>query len=344
MPHRIFGSVKSFTAKGKLLYKDSMHTLAESRDIDELVTRIKNTIYLDAVSKLQKPYTAVSVENALREDLVNFHASMANISGGSDVLNAYFVRYIIWNLKVILKGKASGRLYEEILPHVNLRAEELVGRRDIIVKALVGKDLDETITSLVDSEFGDDAQKAVNIYKEKGDLQVFDVFLDHVFYKALAKGLATSGKEADVKAVVIPEIDAYNVLSILRAKFWGLNEQQVKEIVVGATSTITDDIIQKMIKAENINDAIIELENTVYKDITPQLTNDIETIMNLERSFEEILFRKYLGTFRKMFNYATMISVIKLKMIEVRNLAIIASAVELKVPTDNVMSKLLLVE
>ena len=35
---------------------------------------------------------------------------------------------------------------------------------------------------------------------------------------------------------------------------------------------------------------------------------------------------------------------VKLKMIEVRNLAIIASAVELKVPTDNVMSKLLLVE
>ncbi|MBE43843.1 MAG: ATPase [Thaumarchaeota archaeon] len=344
MPHRIFGSVKSFTAKGKLLYKDSMHTLAESRDIDELVTRIKNTIYLDAVSKLQKPYTAVSVENALREDLVNFHASMANIAGGSDVLNAYFVRYIIWNLKVILKGKASGRLYEEILPHVNLRAEELVGRRDIIVKALVGKDLDEAITSLAGSEFGDDAQKAVNIYKEKGDLQVFDVFLDHVFYKALAKGLATSGKETDVKAVVIPEIDAYNVLSILRAKFWGLNEQQVKEIVVGATSTITDDIIQKMIKAENINDAMIELGNTVYKDITPQLTNDIEIITNLERSFEEILFRKYLGTFRKMFNYATMISIIKLKMIEVRNLAIIASAVELKVPTDNVMSKLLLVE
>ena len=165
-----------------------------------------------------------------------------------------------------------------------------------------------------------------------------------MFYKALAKGLATSGKETDVKAVVIPEIDAYNVLSILRAKFWGRNEQQVKEIVVGATSTITDDIIQKMIKAENINDAMIELGNTVYKDITPQLTNDIEIITNLERSFEEILFRKYLGTFRKMFNYATMISIIKLKMIEVRNLAIIASAVELKVPTDNVMSKLLLVE
>jgi V/A-type H+-transporting ATPase subunit C len=344
MPHRIFGSVKSFTAKGKMLSKDTMRTLAESRDMDELVTRIKNTIYLDAVSKLQKPYTAEGVENALREDLVNFHASMANIAGGSDVLNAYFVRYIIWNLKLILKGKASGKLYDEILPHVNLRAEELVGRRDIVVKALVARDLDEAITSLAGSEFGDDAQKAANTYREKGDLQIFDTFLDHVFYRALAKGLATSGKETDVKAVVVPEIDAYNVLSVLRAKFWDLNEQQTREIVVGATSTVTDDIIQKMINAEKVSDAIAELGNTVYKDIIPQPANDIDAITQLEKSFEKILFRRYLGAFRTMFSYGTMISAIKLKMIEVRNLAAIASAVEQGVPTDVVMSKLLLAE
>lgn len=344
MPHRIFGSVKSFTAKGKMLSKDTMQTLAESRDMDELVTRIKNTIYLDAISKLQKPYTAEGVENALREDLVNFHASMANIAGGSDVINAYFIRYIIWNLKMILKGKALGKPYEEILQHVNLRAEELVGRRDIVVKALVAKDLDEAITSLAGSEFGDDAQRAANTYREKGDLQIFDTYLDHVFYRALAKGLASSGNEPDVKAVVVPEIDAYNVLSVLRGKFWGLNEQQAREIVVRATSTVTDDIIQKMINAENVTDAIAELGNTVYKDIIPQPTSDIEAIAHLEKSFEKMLFRKYLGAFRKMFSYGTMISAIKLKMIEVRNLSAIASAIEQKVPTDVVMSKLLLAE
>lgn len=344
MPNKIFGSVKSFTAKGTMLSKDVLQTLAESRDMDELVTRIKNTIYLDAISKLQKPYTAEGVENTLREDLVNFHARMANISGGSDVINAYFIRYIIWNLKVILKGKALGKSYEEILQHINLRAEEILGRRDIVVKALVAKDLDESITSLTGSEFGDDAQKAANTYREKGDLQIFDTYLDHVFYRALAKGLASSGKEPDVKAVVVPEIDAYNVLSVLRGKFWGLNEQQARGIVVGATSTVTDDIIQKMINAENVSDAIAELGNTVYKDIIPQPTSDIETIAHLERSFEKILFRKYRGAFRIMFSYGTMISAIKLKMIEVRNLSAIASAIEQKVPTDVVMSKLLLAE
>ncbi|MGH9876113.1 MAG: V0D/AC39 family V-type ATPase subunit [Nitrososphaerales archaeon] len=344
MPNRIFGSVKSFTAKGRMLSKDVLQTLAESRDMDELVTRIKNTIYLDAISKLQKPYTAEGVENALREDLVNFHASMANISGGSDVVNAHFIRYIIWNLKLILKGKALGKLYEEILPHVNLRAEELVGRRDTVVKALVAKDLDEAVTGLTGSEFGEEALKAANVYREKGDLQIFDTFLDHVFYRALNKALTTSGREADVKAVVVPEIDAYNVLSVLRGKFWGLNEQQIRELVIATTSTISEDTVQKMINAETVTDAIAELGSTIYKDIIPQPTNDIEAILSLEKSFEKILFKRFLAAFRTMFTYSTMIAAIKLKIIEVRNLSAIASAIEQKVPADVVMSKLLLPE
>ena len=344
MPKKIFGSVKSFTAKGNILSRDTLQMLAESRDMDEFVTRIKNTIYLNTVSKLQKPYTSESVENVLKEDLVNFHAGMAKITGGSDVIHAYFMRYIIWNLKIILKGKATNKIYEEILRHINLRAEELLGRRDIVVKALVAKDLEEASSTLADSEFAEVAQKATKIFKEKGDVQIFDTLLDYVFYRQLAKGLATSGKETGVKAIVIPEIDRYNVLSVLRSKFWGLNEQQIREIVVEATSTVTEDIIQKMINAGTVSDAISELRNTVYKDILPHFTNNIETIALLERSFDRLLLRRYLRTFRMMFSYSTMISAVKLKEIEVRNLAAITSAIEQKVSTDIAMQKLLLPE
>ena len=44
--------------------------------------------------------------------------------------------------KIILKGKALGRSYDDLLPKINLRAEELTGRRDIVVRALVAKDFD----------------------------------------------------------------------------------------------------------------------------------------------------------------------------------------------------------
>jgi V/A-type H+-transporting ATPase subunit C len=114
-PQRIFGTVRAFSEKGKMLSKSELESLSDSRDLDELVTRLKNTAYTDVMAKVQKPFNAEKIENLLREDLVDFHASMAKIVTRQDLLNAYYTKYIIWNLKVILKGKAMGRTYEEIL-------------------------------------------------------------------------------------------------------------------------------------------------------------------------------------------------------------------------------------
>lgn len=120
MPSKIFGTVLSHGLRGRMLTKGELQTLAESRDIEELVTRTKNTVYLDALAKLTKPYTAEKVEGALREYLVNMHAKMVTIAGGSTILDAYFVKYITRNLKLVLKGKALGKTYEELLPKINL--------------------------------------------------------------------------------------------------------------------------------------------------------------------------------------------------------------------------------
>ena len=160
MPNKIFGTVLAHELRGLMLSKNELHTLAESRDIDELVTRMKNTVHLDALAKLPKPYTAEKAESAVRGYLVNVCAKLVKISKGSGVLSAYFTKHIIWNLKLILKGKALGKSYEELLPKINLRAEELVGRRDLVVKALVAQDLDEAVAVLSGSEFFEQASKA----------------------------------------------------------------------------------------------------------------------------------------------------------------------------------------
>ncbi len=160
MPSKIFGTVLSHGLRGRMLTKSELQTLAESRDMEELVTRMKNTVYLDVFAKVSKPYTAEKIEGLLGEYIVNAHAKMVHITGGAGILNAYFIKYITWNLKIVLKGKALGKSYEELLPKVNLRAEELVARRDILVKALVAKNLEEAIAAISGSEFGEDAAKA----------------------------------------------------------------------------------------------------------------------------------------------------------------------------------------
>ena len=61
MSSKVYASVKSYSRRGRLLTKSDFQTLAESRDLDELLTRIKNTNYADAVSDIQKPYTSQKI-------------------------------------------------------------------------------------------------------------------------------------------------------------------------------------------------------------------------------------------------------------------------------------------
>src|SRR5215204_4507038 len=310
MPSKIFGTVLSHGLRGRMLTKGELQTLAESRDIEELVTRTKNTVYLDALAKLTKPYTAEKVEGALREYMVNMHAKMVTIAGGSTILDAYFVKYITMDLKLVLK-------------------------------ALVAKDLDEAVASLAGSEFGEDAAKAVAAYKEKRDVRLFDTFLDHALYHALDRALATDAQSQDVKKLVSTDIDSYNVLAVLRGKFWGLSQQDITDLIVTTTPKVTRESIQKMINTEKLSEAIGELNNTVYRDIVPQnASNDIDAIMQLEAGFESVAHKRVVSSFRAVFTVAIMLSAIKLMMIEVKNLAAIAAGVEQKVPAETIMARL----
>ena len=341
MPNKIFGTVLAHSLRGRMLSKTELQTLAESRDIEELVTRMKNTVYLDALAKLTKPYTAETVEGALREHLVNQHAKIVNIANGSAILNAYFVRYITLNLKIILKGKAMNKTYEELLPKVNMRAEELVGRRDLVVKALVAKDFDDAVNSLAGSEFGEDARKAAQAYKEKGDIRVFDTYLDHAFYKSLDRAVAFESKLQDTQKLIGIDIDSYNILSVLRGKFWGLSPNEVHELIVTTTSKVPKDVLQRMINTEKIQEAISELSGTIYKELIPRnATNDIDAIMQLESAFQKESLRRIMNSYRTVFTVGNLLASIKLMAYEIRNLGAIAAGVEQKIMADKIIASL----
>jgi V/A-type H+-transporting ATPase subunit C len=341
MPNKIFGTVLAHSLRGRMLSKTELQTLAESRDIEELVTRMKNTVYLDALAKLTKPYTAETVEGALREHLVNQHAKIVNIANGSAILNAYFVRYITLNLKIILKGKAMNKTYEELLPKVNMRAEELVGRRDLVVKALVAKDFDDAVNSLAGSEFGEDARKAAQAYKEKGDIRVFDTFLDHAFYKSLDRAVAFESKLQDTQKLIGIDIDSYNILSVLRGKFWGLSPNEVHELIVTTTSKVPKDVLQRMINTEKIQEAISELSGTIYKELIPRnAANDIDAIMQLESAFQKESLRRIMNSYRTVFTVGNLLASIKLMAYEIRNLGAIAAGVEQKIMADKIIASL----
>lgn len=341
--NNVYASVKSFSKRGRLLKKADFRTLAESRDLDELLTRIKNTIYGESVSKVEKPYTSQKIENALRSHLADVHYSIAKTSGDRSIFNAYYMRFIISNLKSILKGKALGKSHEEIESHINLRAEENIKRRDIVIKALVAKDFEEAIASLSSGEFGEEITKAATLYNDKKNIQIFDLYFDKILYQYLGRA-AKNSREPEVTKLIGMDIDFYNLLSTIRGKFWDLTEEQIQDLIVSTTHGVSGDLLGRMINAASVKDAFNELTSTKYNKLIPEAENELDAIAEFERNFELEIYQSSLRSFTKMFSYATIIGITKLTAYEVRNLAAIAYAVEQKIPTEITMSKLILEE
>jgi V/A-type H+/Na+-transporting ATPase subunit C len=343
MGKNVYASVKSYSQRGKLLKKADLQTLAESRDLEELMTRIKNTIYGDAISDVQKPYTSQSIESGLRGHLAGVHYSIAKTAGDSNILDAYYMKFIISNLKQILKGKVLGKSQEEIETHINLRAEELIKQRDVIIKALVSKDLEETVASLNSVQFGDEISKAASLYNETKNIQVFDTYFDKILYQQLGRALKNT-RDREVIKLVGMDVDFYNLLSVIRGKFWGLDDSQIEDLIVSQTPSVPKELLQRMMAAATIRDAFAELSNTKYKNLIPDVENELDAVAQFERSFEMALYNSSARSFTKMFSFATIIGITKLTAFEVRNLAAIAYAVEQKIATDITMSKLIVKE
>ena len=334
----VYASVKSYSKRGKLLKKEDFQTLAESRDLDELMIRIKNTVYTDAVAEVEKPYTSQNIESALRSHLADIHYGISKTAGGG-ILDAYYLKFIISNLKQILKGKVLGKSQEEIETHINLHAEELIKQRDIVIKALVAKDLEETVANLNQTEFGEDIAKAAALYADKKSLQIFDTYFDKILMSRLVKALKSG--DIDASKLVSMDIDFYNILSVIRGKFWGLDEQQIQDLII-IQSPAAKELLLRMMSVGTIRDAFNELSNTKYRDLIPQSENELDAIAEFERSFELTIYQSSLNSFTKMFSLATTVGITKLTAFEVRNLAAIAYAVEQKIPTETTMSKLIL--
>lgn len=338
----VYASVKAYSKRGKLLTKADFQTLAESRDLEELMTRIKNTVYADAVADVQKPYTSQNIESALRSKLADIHHSIAKTSGNSGVLDAYYMKFIVSNLKLILKGKILGKSQEEIESHVNLHAEELIKQRDVVIKALVAKDFEEAVASLNSVQFADEIAKAATLYNEKKNLQIIDTYFDKILFQHLASSMKNySDKEAT--RIVSMDIDFYNILSVIRGKFWGLQDEQIEDLII-STSPSARELFGRMMSAATVRDAFNEISSTKYKNLIPQVENELDAIAEFERAFEMLIYNTALRSFTKMFSFGTIVGITKLTSFEIRNLAAIAFAVEQKIPTETTMSKLILKE
>jgi V/A-type H+/Na+-transporting ATPase subunit C len=345
---RTYVGTKAFAIRGTLLDSGTVQKLAEAASLEELVNRLRATPYSDVVSALSPPYNARRIELALRERLAVVHHSVAQSAGRYGILQLYYLKYIAWDLKLALKAKALGRAYEETLEYIDMKAEELVGRRDLVVKVLTAKDVNEAVTMLSGTEFFADVEKALASYTSRSEIRFFDLFIDHAVLSRISKEYSLNSriyaaKSADangVGAIVATDVDAYNVVSVLRSKLWGLRESEIQDLIIAPTRRVSASALMGMAGADSVGEAVKLLESS-YRFTLPGTLNDEELIDAVEDAFERKLRETATLAFVwQRLSPGTMLALIKLLELEVSNLAAIAIGVEAGMDPRKILAKL----
>lgn len=349
MSSETYIGTKSHALKGVLLDAGTIQKLAESTSLEELVNRLRGTPYSEVLTDLAMPTTARKLELALRERLAEVHRSIMSAGESYPLLGLYYQRNIAWDLKSALKAKALGKSFEESSEFIDMKAEELVGRRDLIVRVLSAKDINEAVSLLQGTEFYSDVEKALASYSAKGEVRFFDMYVDHAVLSDISREYSShsklykSSRRVDVgglRDMVATDIDAYNVLSVLRAKLWGLPEQELTDLVIRPTYRVSSAALARMTSAESPTEAAKLLEGS-YGISVANSTGDEEVIDAIEDGFVSAMKRTASRSFVwQGLGLSTALAVVKLLEFEVGNLAAIAIGIEAGMEAKTILGKL----
>ena len=343
MSTSVYAGTKAFAIRGSLLTREQLDELADSDSLETFISKLKGTPYGEFLADLQKPYDAVKIEQALKKRVAKVARSMITATSNSPVLKAYYSKYLAENLKNILKGMALGKSYDEISRFVDLYVEELVGTRDVIVRVLASRRLDEAVSTLRNTSFGDAAEAAVKAYTETKNFQVIDLYIDRAYYRALLGGfLSERSDKRELREIISLDVDSFNVTAVLRARQWGLSPAEAEQLIVEPEFRVPKEMLSALARAESPSEAISQLDKTPYGGIiTQQDASNPAWISMLEAGFESMKLRQAQRTFTwDIFSISEAIGILKLLEFEIRALSAIAFGIEQKIPRAEIMQKI----
>jgi V/A-type H+-transporting ATPase subunit C len=161
-------------------------------------------------------------------------------------------------------------------------------------------------------------------------------------YSAESK-LYSSSRAVDVAGIgeiVAIDIDAYNVMSVLRAKLWGLPSQEIRNLLITPAFRVPTSVLMKMIGSDSVSDAVKQIQQ-IYPTRMEGQTNDEELIDAVEEAFTNRMKATLAKTFAwQKLGPAYALAMIKLLEIEVNNLAAIAVGVEVQMSPKDIMNRL----
>ncbi|MDK2869934.1 MAG: V/A-type H+/Na+-transporting ATPase subunit [Pyrococcus sp.] len=269
--------------EARLLSDQRLLELAESKNLENFVVNLEDSDYGKRFSEL-KAYSVEEIEKALDLSFVDtillFQKIMPKrVRGFFEVM---LEEWDVRNIVNVVKAKITGLPAQDfVIP---------VGKILNKVKAMAeAKTMEEILVILEGTEYEEPIRKLV---LKEINLPEFEHLMYSLYYqKLLNYANSRKGEEKAILSEFVSSlIDSKNISLILRAKASGINAEKLKTMLIPGGS-ISRNILEGMISAEDPLMALTELEKTKYAEV---VKNSREVVEKGDISIVEKQLRRYI--------------------------------------------------
>ncbi|MDV3427249.1 MAG: V-type ATP synthase subunit C [Bacillota bacterium] len=293
----------------KLLDKTKIERMKDASSLDEVLRILGETEYAAAASSIKKPE---DYEMVLSRELKNLYQLMYELTPERKIIDLFSLRYDYHNIKVLLKGKYSGKSFDDMLINVGtIPAEKLSD----YIKNNDYRDLDPLLREAIENTQHD--------YQETKDSQRIDLILDKYLYKDMLIRSEQLSNEFLLKFTKI-NIDLINIKTFLRVKKQKKGRDFLKEALLNGGSVDNDVFLNSL--NDSVDNLVSRLSYTDYYKIMKTGLEDYdrnENIIGFERLADDFLMNIIKDTKLISFGAEPIAAYIVAKETEIKLLRII---------------------
>ncbi len=341
-----YATARVKTRKAFLYPKETYLKLLQM-DLPEISRFIEESRYKKEVDELATKYSGIDLlEYALNLNMAREMNEILSFSMGDlkVLMGAYLMRWDVWNIKSILRGKNYGASEEEIketlVPAGELPMPKLV---DLIRKGSIP----DVIDGLNGTKFYKPLYNLLDDFNKTHTLSRLENGLDKAYYaNLLSINLPGSNAERLFMNFVRREIDITNLRTLLRLKRQGLEHEKIMEYIVPGGSKLNVDAVRKFAQATSFDELLNMLKETPYwADIAEAVEKYRET--RSLNAIEVALTKSLIGYAEKIshsypLSITPILGYVVRKNVEINNIRTIARGKETRLGDEAIRSQMVI--
>ena len=236
----------------ELLKSENFIRASETETLEDALRSLSDTVYNKYINKISSP---TEYEYILKEELTRFYDELFDISPSKIPIRLITLKYFYHNLKVLIKEDIGKKDLKDL--YMNIGDFDLKEYRDALVKGSKKNKYFELI------------QRVEEIYKEKKDPQLIDIYLDNAYFTELLELAEESQVDLFIEYAK-NLIDFTNIRTLLRAKKQEKDVEFLRQIIIEG-GNVRKETYLDLLNRELSSDTDVFKKLEIYKYIKEAL-------------------------------------------------------------------------